>query len=239
MDKLLKSDKGKQEVKKYMEEQHIISEMNGGFHMSEGMKKKGSGAGCTATVALITSDEIYCANAGDSRTVMCENGQHVELSQDHRPDNQDERSRIFKAGGEIERGRINGVLSLSRAIGDLGYKKTEAPKDASSEWYLNNHMVTSFPDVVMKPFHKDVEFLVLACDGIWDCMHSDEVVSYFKGELDRCGSSVKDIPTANHKLLEDICPPTMEDMKRNDGEGTDNMSIIIVDFIQNTGRVGK
>ena len=27
-------------------------------------------SGCTATVALITPNEIYCANAGDSRTVL-------------------------------------------------------------------------------------------------------------------------------------------------------------------------
>ena len=50
-------------------------------------RKKGSGAGCTATEALITPDEIYCAIAGDSRTVMCEKGQNVELCLDHRLDN--------------------------------------------------------------------------------------------------------------------------------------------------------
>lgn len=53
-----------------------------------------SQAGCTATVVLLTPNEIYCANAGDSRTVMCESGAAVDLSYDHKPDLPEERSRI-------------------------------------------------------------------------------------------------------------------------------------------------
>lgn len=44
-------------------------------------------------------------------------------------------------------------------------------------------MVTSFPDVVVKPLHKDVEFMILACDGIWDCKTSDQCVQYMKNQL--------------------------------------------------------
>lgn len=54
-------------------------------------------------------------------------------------------------------------------------------------------MVTSFPDVTVKPFHKDVEFLILACDGIWDCKTSDQVVQYYKQSLVQYGQSSKDI----------------------------------------------
>jgi len=52
----------------------------------EYLRQVESNAGCTATVALVTSMEIYCANSGDSRTVMCERGQSVDLSKDHKPD---------------------------------------------------------------------------------------------------------------------------------------------------------
>lgn len=52
----------------------------------EYLRQVESNAGCTATVALVTSMEIYCANSGDSRTVMCERGQAVDLSKDHKPD---------------------------------------------------------------------------------------------------------------------------------------------------------
>ena len=131
-------------------------------------------------MVLITPNEIYCANAGDSRTVMSEHGKAVELSKDHKPDLPTERTRILKAGGEVVDGRVNGMLALSRAIGDFDYKPITPPKDAQKNWYLNNHMVTSYPDVVVKPFHKDVEFMVVACDGIWDCKTSEEAIKYYK-----------------------------------------------------------
>ena len=94
------------------------------------MRQVDSQAGCTATVALITPIEIYVANAGDSRTVMSEKGNTVELSKDHKPDLPQERSRIIKAGGEVADGRVNGMLALSRAIGDFDYKPKTPPKDA-------------------------------------------------------------------------------------------------------------
>ena len=45
-----------------------------------------------------------------------------DLSDDHKPDNEDERIRITDAGGFVQDGRVNGELSLSRAIGDTYYK---------------------------------------------------------------------------------------------------------------------
>jgi protein phosphatase 2C family protein 2/3 len=96
-------------------------------------------------------------------------------------------------------------------------------------------MVTSFPDVVVKPFHKDVEFMILACDGIWDCKSSEEVVAYMRQELPIHGQSIKDIQNITHNLLDDLCPNTFEEMRNNDGIGSDNMTIIILDFLQNSG----
>lgn len=111
---------------------------------------------------------------------MCERGVAVDLSHDHKPDLPEERSRIIKAGGEVVDGRVNGMLALSRAIGDFDYKILTPPKDAQPYWFLNNHMVTAYPDVVVKPLHKDVEFIILACDGIWDCKSSAQVIKHFK-----------------------------------------------------------
>ena len=42
-------------------------------------------AGTTANVVFITKDQIYCANAGDSRAVLCQNNKAVGLSEDHKP----------------------------------------------------------------------------------------------------------------------------------------------------------
>lgn len=44
-----------------------------------------SHAGCTANVVLITPEYIYCANAGDSRSVASIKGETKELSKDHKP----------------------------------------------------------------------------------------------------------------------------------------------------------
>lgn len=137
----------------------------------------------------MTPTEIYCANAGDSRTVMCEKGVAVDLSEDHKPDLPAERSRIVGAGGEVSEGRVNGMLALSRAIGDFDYKGVTPPKDANSAWFLKNHMVTAYPDVKVVQLHKDIEFIILACDGIWDCKTSDEVVQHFRKLLPNHGKT--------------------------------------------------
>jgi len=169
MDRLLQTDKGKVELAAYMKK--------GGA--GKGYPKQfalESQAGCTATVVLLTPTELWCANAGDSRTIISENGQAVDMSVDHKPDMPEEYDRIIKAGGEVEDSRVNGILALSRAIGDFEYKPPTPPKDANESWFKNNHMVTSFPDVTVKQMHNSVELIVLACDGIWDCLTSAEVI---------------------------------------------------------------
>lgn len=65
-------------------------------------------AGCTATVALITSSEIYVANAGDSRTVVSINGTAKNLSEDHKPNLPHEKQRIDKNGGFVQMNRVRG-----------------------------------------------------------------------------------------------------------------------------------
>ena len=79
-------------------------------------------AGCTATVILVTRTEIICANSGDSRTVLSRAARAKEMSQDHKPDNVEENRRIMRSGGFVEDGRVNGMLALSRALGDFEYK---------------------------------------------------------------------------------------------------------------------
>lgn len=69
-------------------------------------------SGCTAVAALITEDQdIIVANAGDSRIVLCEKGEAVPLSYDHKPGNKGENSRIVAAGGFFEFGRVNGEFA--------------------------------------------------------------------------------------------------------------------------------
>lgn len=79
--------------------------------------------GCTACLCLITKTEIYCANSGDSRAILVTiDGKVIELSHDHKPEVDTEMKRVKAAGGFVQDGRVDGVIAVSRAIGDWEYK---------------------------------------------------------------------------------------------------------------------
>jgi serine/threonine protein phosphatase PrpC len=99
-----------------------MDEMMSGDKSKDPITAYSMSAGCTACVALFTKDSIICANSGDSRCVLARGTTAVEMSQDHKPDNTEELRRIEAAGGFVEEGRVRGILSLSRALGDLEYK---------------------------------------------------------------------------------------------------------------------
>ena len=124
-------------------------------------------AGCTAIVALVHKDVVYVANAGDSRAVLSRGKKAVALSEDHKPNSASERERIVNAGGFVsEIGgicRVNGNLSLSRAIGDLRYKQNPNLEPAAQ-------IITAQPEVTKMELTEEDQFLLLACDGIWDVM---------------------------------------------------------------------
>lgn len=83
----------------------------------------GLSSGCTAVVALVVDRELFVANAGDSRCVVCRDGKALDMSIDHKPEDKEELDRIKNAGGKVTLdGRVNGGLNLSRAIGDHAYK---------------------------------------------------------------------------------------------------------------------
>ena len=125
--------------------------------------------GSTACVVFITSEAIYCANAGDSRAVLKSGDHAVALSVDHKPDNKKERKRIKKANHNVKYSRVDEDLALSRAFGDFLYKDQ---KDLKPE----QQAITCLPDVVRRNRRKLDKFIVLACDGIWDCLSNDEIV---------------------------------------------------------------
>ena len=121
--------------------------------------------GCTACVALIAGNQIICANSGDSRCVLARGATAVNMSEDHKPDNEGERKRIEAAGGFVEDGRVRGTLSLSRALGDMEYK-------LNRKIGVEAQMITCVPEIRKEEKHPDDEFLIIACDGIWDCKTS-------------------------------------------------------------------
>lgn len=171
-------------------------------------------SGCAATSAIITPNQIICGNAGDSRTVMSINGFAKALSYDHKPTNEGEKARITAGGGYVDVGRVNGNLALSRGIGDFSFKK-------NSELPAEEQVVTCYPDVISHniDFDKD-EFVILACDGIWDCLTSQNCVECVRrGIYER-----KPFAQICEEIMELCCAPTSD----GSGIGCDNMSILIV-----------
>lgn len=171
-------------------------------------------SGCAATSAIITPSQIICGNAGDSRTIMSINGFAKALSYDHKPSNEGEKARISCAGGYVDMGRVNGNLALSRGIGDFEFKKNI---DLPAE----EQIVTCYPDVIQHniDFEQD-EFVVLACDGIWDCLTSQNCVECVRRGI----YENKSLTTICEEIMELCCAPTSD----GSGIGCDNMSIAIV-----------
>ncbi|KAI8011070.1 putative protein phosphatase 2C 60 [Camellia lanceoleosa] len=112
----------------------------------------------THCVAIIRNNQLFVANAGDSRCVISRKGQAYNLSRDHKPDLKAEKDRILKAGGFVQYGWVNGSLNLARAI-DMELKQN---KSLPAE----KQIVTAYPDVNTVELCDDDEFLVIACDGI-------------------------------------------------------------------------
>ena len=134
IDELLVSQAGREEIKKIAEEMGVDKNR---LQLAEEEMEDQDGEGpdlmgCTANVLLIKDNVVYVANAGDSRSIaIMKDGKVEELSSDHKPEKPTEMERIKKAGGCVFNGRVNGNLNLSRALGDLQYKKNKAlePKD--------------------------------------------------------------------------------------------------------------
>lgn len=222
MDDLMKTPMVKKELQKYSTDKDSDGGMGGiaGFTMNHDSDIANS-VGCTACVCIITKDEIICANAGDSRAVLWRKGVAVELSQDHKPDNKEEKDRIVKAGGFVEENRVKGMLNLSRALGDLEYKL-----DPSLD--VHEQMITCVPEIKIEKLDKNVEFLIIAWDGIWDCLTNQEAVDFVKEHASKLkkssGSSFK-LSFIIEKMFEKIIA---EDIAASGGLGCDNMTCSII-----------
>ncbi|XP_066286813.1 probable protein phosphatase 2C T23F11.1 isoform X2 [Branchiostoma lanceolatum] len=174
-------------------------------------------AGSTAVTVLLKNNKIFCGNVGDSRSIASVRGKVQQLSFDHKPSNEGETKRIIAAGGWVEFNRVNGNLALSRALGDFVFKQNDKKK-------AEEQIVTAFPDVVVEDLTADHEFLVLACDGIWDVMSNQEVVDFIRTRI----AQKMEPPEICEELINRCLAPDCQ----MGGLGCDNMTVIIVTLLQ-------
>jgi protein phosphatase PTC1 len=94
---------------------------------------------------------LYTANVGDARIILCRSGKALRLSYDHKGSDENEGRRIANAGGLILNNRVNGVLAVTRALGDA---------------YMKD-LVTGHPYTTETVIQPDCdEFIIIACDGV-------------------------------------------------------------------------
>lgn len=195
--------------------------------------QNGDESGATATVMLLGPDALIISHVGDSQVVLSRHGKAEVLTNPHRPfgsnkASMDEARRIRAAGGWIVDGRICGDITVSRAFGDLRFKtkKNEMllngveqgkwTKKFISRINFNEDLVTSTPDIYHAHLGSDVEFILLASDGLWDYMKSSDAIIFVRNHLRQHG----DVQLACEALAQ-------EALERR---SQDNISIVIADL---------
>jgi len=201
-------------------------------------EKAGVDSGATTVVCLLAENGVLVvANAGDSRCLVgrkrldednkenidTENGHEkeevksshiaIDMSIDHKPEDPRELQRIITAGGCLSPdGRVDGGLNLSRALGDHCYKKTYALP-------LSRQKISPKPDIRAIQLTKNDDFIVIACDGIWNVMSSQAVTEFVADRL-----SKMELKEITEELLDQCLAPDT----KGDGTGCDNMTVVIV-----------
>ncbi|XP_068186962.1 protein phosphatase 1E isoform X1 [Antennarius striatus] len=172
----------------------------------EGFVKKASRehlrCGTTGVVTFLRGRTLYVAWLGDSQVILVRKGQVVELMKPHKPDREDEKQRIEALGGCViwfGTWRVNGSLSVSRAIGDSEHKP----------------YICGDADHNIFPLDGSEDYLILACDGFWDTVSPDEAVRVVSDHLlENSG----DTTMVAHKLV----------ASARDAGSSDNITVIVV-----------
>lgn len=200
--------------------------------------------GCTALVVVLYLDRhkdrrAQIINIGDCRSILSRDGLAVPLSIDHKPSWPDEKKRIDKVNLKYENKLIwfdadhscdggdfrIGDLSVSRAFGDLD----------------NTPHVTHIPDIYNHRLYDIDEFIILACDGVWDVLRNEEVVNFIRDHRTNNHIELYNIPQVYTKRRPKQIYPNPNSIPTNNiaekladyamarGSG-DNISIIIIFF---------
>uniref|UniRef100_A0A8C6SGF0 Protein phosphatase, Mg2+/Mn2+ dependent, 1Nb (putative) n=1 Tax=Neogobius melanostomus TaxID=47308 RepID=A0A8C6SGF0_9GOBI len=159
-------------------------------HLQTVARREGWERGGTTVVAtLISPYYIYFANCGDSRAMLCRSGQVCFSTSDHKPYCPLEKERIEGAGG---------------------------PYKGAENRTPSEQMVSPEPEVCVLERSSADEFLVLACDGVWDIISNEELCAFIHNRLQVCTD------------LRDVCAQVI-DLCLYKGS-LDNISIIVLCF---------
>lgn len=142
-------------------------------------------SGTTATISLLTKQYLLIASVGDSRAVMSsmkfEGDTAVltarQLTVDHVASNDTEKALVESRGGRIESVngvyRVNGVLAITRSLGDVRLAAALSTEPDVVFFYIEQlrDACDELPSKLVPCF------LVIASDGLWDTMTNEEAVT--------------------------------------------------------------
>ncbi|KAL7554817.1 hypothetical protein ACHAWF_018334 [Thalassiosira exigua] len=165
-------------------------------------------------------EEVQEKEGGDGARSAASSGPCFRLTHDHKSTDPAEVARIEAAGGILVRGRVLGVLAVARSLGDHGLKEyvVGKPYVSSTEVRVSvcrdGNLGGSRGRGAVPPF-TDGEFLIVACDGLWDVMKDQEAVDFVRGHVNNNRKEGRE--TAAASLVE-------EALRR---ESTDNVTVIV------------
>jgi len=120
--------------------------------------------GCTSVTVLVRGKgenrQIFCANVGDARAVLCRDGKAIRMTFEHKASDVDEAKRITDGGGFIIHGRVNGQIIITRSLGD----------------HLMKEFIIGDPFTFHDSLTDKDTWLIVACDGLWDVMEDQQAV---------------------------------------------------------------
>ena len=107
---------------------------------------------------------------------------------------------------------------MSRSLGDLEYKQNKnlPPKD---------QMITAYPDIVEETITPECDFMIIGCDGVWDCKTNQQACDFVRERLRKNPKAV--LSKIVEELFDEIIAP---DVVSKNGLGCDNMTCVIIQF---------
>ena len=143
------------------------------------LKNNSNNSGSTALVAIYDGRKhiLTVASVGDSICIISRAGHAIRINKTHRLDNKEEKCRVIAQGGTIVNNRVNGVLAVSRAFGDISFKY-----DRGDSAYGTGPVIAQ-PDVAYEIVTPMTEFAIIASDGLFDVLDPQQAVNFVKKSL--------------------------------------------------------
>ena len=150
-------------------------------------------SGSTCVSVIYTPEKLIIPNIGDSRAVLGrlinkETNEYkaIELSRDHKPTEKDEEKRILENDG-----RIQPFIEDGEFVGPqrVWIKEEEVPGLAMTRSFGDRVAATvgvvSIPEIKEYIFNPNDKFMIIASDGVWEFISSQECIDIIKEFYDR------------------------------------------------------